>query len=430
MILNKLEHFLLKITNYQTTKNKQNINPLLIFIVSTFIFTSISVIITNYKLTGNAFMIPAQSWYAAVDGVDFVMLQEYGLAYNKNLDTSPEGRNPYPPLTSLISGKFLQLLTINKWRVIIICTFLLSALLITFLYYYYYQDKQLHKSLFYLIFTILSLLTLFSYPAHFEIERGQFNFIAFFITLLSLFFFINNTKFNPISNFIFIILASLAIHIKVYPLIISFPFFILLLSQKNTKSLKTTFAYLALILTVNLLMLLGPGLPVINGFIRGLIQHENNPFIWHGNHSLYSFTSLNLTSNYNWILVFIYIYFISKIILKSKFETYWSYMLPLFVFSCLLIKVSHDYKLSFLIPASAVHFIKMKDNNLNKIYAFIISLLISFILIPYSNIPYFKSKTPSLLLILFVYFFWSYLNTASRKLKEETNKSYDDCFRS
>lgn len=127
----------------------------------------------------------------------------------KGISPYSDGIVPYTPLTLalftpfLILGypdyfKFLTLITVSSY---ILATFIIPLLVL-----------QNRKSRFLLLIGVIGL---FSYGFQFEIERGQFNMIAFALCLLAVYIFHYQYKFRYFAYLLF----SIAVQLKLYPAI-------------------------------------------------------------------------------------------------------------------------------------------------------------------------------------------------------------------
>lgn len=324
------------------------------------------------------------------------MFQEYGTAYLNHENPSPEGRNPYPPIATYMSAYLLQGMHSSTFQHVI----LFFMLVVTGLSY------LLHKQNFDLRLDIVCLcclitLQLLSYGSIFEIERGQFNFIAYSLSLGAIFLLDSDSQALVNSRLSLkaitaIVLGSLSVHLKAFPIFLLAPFFLGYILREGV-SFRNKFGWTLLI--VNVLLLLFPGRGTLRGFLDGVKAHQEHPFLWNGNHSIMSFLnhvsiSFNLTplALILWLIATVY----CAVIVKVRAVPLTMLLLPFYILSCLLPAVSHDYKLSFMVPAA---FVFIRNLPLTRKELLTYTILLVIVLLPFSNV-FLDIKTPALLFIL------------------------------
>jgi hypothetical protein len=115
----------------------------------------------------------------------------------------------------------------------------------------------------------------------FELERGQFNIIALFITILGVYLFQHHPQFRLLA----IVLWSVGAQIKVYPAIFG------LMMLKDIKNWKNTLISIAGIGILNLLLLFVLGYDVFQKFLETITYFSQTDSAWGfpGNHSLKNF---------------------------------------------------------------------------------------------------------------------------------------------
>ncbi len=128
---------------------------------------------------------------------------------------------------------------------------------------------------------LLALLAgLFCYGFQFELERGQNNLIAVTLAFLAIWVY----HAHPRGRLVAYGLFCLAVQLKVYPAI-----FILLLVHDWRAWAANLKRFVALgLVNFAALFVFGPRLAL--EFFTALAEHAANPYVWPGNHSLWSFT--------------------------------------------------------------------------------------------------------------------------------------------
>lgn len=129
------------------------------------------------------------------------------------------------------------------------------------------------------------LLTgLFSYGIQFELERGQFNVIAFALCGLAIYLFYYQPAFKYLAYFLF----SVSIHLKLYPAIFIVMFI------KDWKDWKNNLKRLAGLFLFNVLLLFITGPDMLVNFFQALRANSGPAWTFPGNHSITAFV-YNLT---------------------------------------------------------------------------------------------------------------------------------------
>lgn len=192
--------------------------------------------------------------------------------------------NAYPPLVTLAGTLFLPFEENRAYliQVILLIFFNIGSLGIAaaLIHKYIFRRSGLDETISLLIsaflFIIFSFYTFSSYPFLFSIERGNYDIIAIFFTLLTLWVFLR----YPEKVWTQVILLSIATNLKIYPAIL-----FLLLLRKHGKKL----IFPMLISNLILLFILGPNNLI--AFITTLASRSglDSTSNWIGNHSSYSF---------------------------------------------------------------------------------------------------------------------------------------------
>ena len=254
---------------------------------------------------------------------------------------------PYPPLAIIIFRLF-SLLPINIAFKIITTISLILLFLLCFLII---PKTSKNNNIFVSTFIFITLLT--SYGFQFELQRGQWNFICIFLIYFSLLLFKNGNKNLSVVFF------SLAVHLKVYPLI----FIILFIDDFS--SVKKNIIHILKIVMFNLVLVLLIGVDVHIKFLKNIFEFANLPYMWKGNHSISSFVSMvndnilniHYLSQGLYLIYFICLLIVLVISFRMKLHFYNKYVLFLLTVGTLIIpSVSHDYTLP-LITLALLYFI-------------------------------------------------------------------------
>jgi len=120
-----------------------------------------------------------------------------------------DGTVPYTPLTLALFTPFIILGYPDYFKLLTIITLASYILAIFIIPLFVLQNKKPA------ILLLLSMIGLFSYGFQFEIERGQFNMIAFALCLFAIYLFHYQHKFRYFAYLLF----SIAVQLKLYPAI-------------------------------------------------------------------------------------------------------------------------------------------------------------------------------------------------------------------
>jgi hypothetical protein len=268
------------------------------------------------------------------------------------------------------------------------------------------------------LFFIISIFTFSSYPFAFSLERGNYDIFAMIFSLLALWVLVK----NPEKIWLQIILLSVAVHIKIYPVAL----FMVLLYKHGKKMIIPT-----IIVNLVFLFILGPNLAF--EFIQSVTSAGRgagigNQWTWVGNHSAYSFAESisNYYSNlaphffllwFTFILIPIILWGMAFLKVNKNIYSEQNAILLFMVtvpFMDLVPTVSMDYKLVIISPSIIFLFSIIIKNIIQKLnwfdYSILIVLFIVLLLIgrPYSmseNNPYHLREGASL--FINNKYFWS-----------------------
>lgn len=320
----------------------------------------------------------------------------------------------YPPLTFILFSPYLL---IGNYPTLYLFVVFFSLTCYTFLTFVLpiriLGERSLPVSL------LFFLTGVASYGLQFELERGQYNVLAFLLCLLSIYIF----HYHPKQRLIAYLLFSLSVQLKIYPAI-----FILLLVE-DWKAWKSNLLRFAAIGGFNLLLLFVMGAQVFLDFMSVIAGLIDNPGLgWIGNHSIEAFVDnmardgFNLLSpralaawnaNSDLIAKGILMCFLVSLVItvwishRRGTDKIDPYLLLTCMIGALIIPVSNDYTLSILAAPIILFFGHLPETR-NMRYGWIaipiifgIALAYSSILLPYKYKPHFLTSTfPALFLIL------------------------------
>lgn len=378
--------------------------------------------------------------YVPTDGTvgqDLNYMLGYCASWFIDHNTPYIGHNLYPPLAVVIFSPLL-LLDASAAYAVITTIIVLGYIFVTFIIPILVTSKKSSLSI-----PLLLLMTgLLSYGLHFELEKGQFNVIAFSFSMLAIYLFHYEPRFRILSYVLF----TISIQLKVYPAIFIFMF---IDDWMEWKQLLKRFAGIAL-LNLSLLFILG--YQVFLDFFNAIKGQALNPYIVMNNLSIKAFTELlfrkngfrayflemgmdmeqlHLLQQYTWLLQAILLLFVGiclSLVLFKAFKQKATGLNPYLLLVCtigalLIPSVSHDYKLTLLAGPMAI--ILQKDvisrQSLQTALASVLLILIgsfaySTILFSYTNKPYFLSNNlPMLMVVLAVFTIMAMLPVAEHK---------------
>jgi len=220
-----------------------------------------------------------------------------------------------------------------------------------------------------------SLLSLFfisgivSYGFQFELERGQYNVIAFLFCLLAVYIFYYHEKFRYFAYLLF----TLAVQLKIYPAIF------VILFIKDWRSWKNNIKRMLGLGLLNFAALFILGYSVFVDFVKiTIFPPFGESMYWVGNHSVKSFVhfldqnrngplsgrALLLVQNHPGLLEIALLAYFGLCLLAIIGVAYWrrenglnTYLLLACTIGMLIIpSVSHDYKLTLLIAPMSIAF--------------------------------------------------------------------------
>lgn len=356
------------------------------------------------------------------------------LSMGKVFVTQGKFNNIYPPLVTLLMSPFASMNPARLYKALVLfilfsylfVTLIIPALLV--------RSKQ---SFFLLI--ALFLTGLFSYGLHFELERGQFNVIAFQFALVAIYLFHYKPKFRYLAYVLF----SIGAQLKIYPAIY------ILMFIDDWRDWKANIKRFVAIGIFNLVLLFILGYKPVFTFLNGL-KSIPTAYVWVGNHSIKSFTMLLQAgqfqaafSNYHLLLwhdwakdnstqigailtALIFLCFITVTYI-SFVQNIKGFNVHLFVVSTLIAlllpAISHDYKLSILGSAVGIALGSYIDTEMKSKFRILHIFLISLITFSYSSVLFsyvnkpvlLQNNLPALMLILLCFTVMTLLSLPKRE---------------
>lgn len=331
-----------------------------------------------------------------------------------------DGGTPYvgdsfnPPLTAVLYTPLLFVdfpTAYNSITFITLGCFLGSTLLIPL-----WIGKRLSPWL------VLLLVTgAYSYPFQFELERGQFNVIAFFLSLGAIYLFYHRPKCRYVGYLLF----TIAVQLKIWPAI-----FILMLIR-DWRDWRGNLKRITALTIVNLaaLFILGP--KILADFVNTTLAHVREPYVYIGNHSIKAFVTFLTTQAVSriparfapWVIEnkdlieIIFLIFAGGCLLLIVWRAVQQNtrsLNPVLLLVCTLVarlvpSVSYDYALSILPAAMAIAFDRstfLASARARRVVSILLVILIGFAfsstLYSNANKPfYFGNNLPALMLLLF-----------------------------
>jgi hypothetical protein len=354
-----------------------------------------------------------------------------------------EGKSPYldnvifyPPLYNVILAPILLLGYPNSYYLMLGLS-IPSYFLLTFVLPAWFNPKRD------LSFLLLFFITgIFSYGLQFELERAQFNVIAFLLCIFSIYLYHYHQEFRYFAYLFF----SISVQLKVYPLIF------IIMFVRDWRDWKNNLLRLAGLGAFNFALLFVLGVPIFNDFIRSTIAQvsQAGAYTWVGNHSIKAFV-YNLTNDgFGWLPE-------SSLIWLRQYSSLLEFLLTLYIVACLLSmivggylrrerglnpnlllactigamvipSVSHDYKLAILAAPLSIAFsnLSVSGNTFRKYALFFLVFMAAFAysatLYPFKYRPVFLANSFPLLLIILTAFTIAYHldNRESRCLPDQT----------
>lgn len=302
--------------------------------------------------------------------------------------------NYYPPFEAIFFAPFIYLDYFTAYKIMTIINVLCFSFITIVIPILLSTDKRITP-----IHMSIIIASFFSYGFQFEIERGQFNVIAMFFALMSVYLF----YFHKRKRFLAYVLLTVAIQLKVYPLIFALMF------VEDWKDWKKVISQIGTIVIINLstLFLLGPS--IFNDFFNSITKNVALPAKSGANMSIQSFSGKlsivypRLNEQFVFITLFAIICLCILVVFFTKSQdkkvVNSDLLLACTIGAMLIPSVSWDFKLSILPPA-AIYYINCHTDILDR----------------ESSIKV-KARNTGLFLLFSGLFLWTFFSTYTNKPK-------------
>lgn len=381
-----------------------------------FVLFFISPVFFNQNHTMNfAAYLPAWDF----TGADLGQLRSYCVSWFMEHKTPYIGLNLYPPLVIWFFSP-LFLLPLNTAYAVItsvsLAAYILASLFIPKLMLSVRGDFS--------TFLLFFLTGLLSYGLQFELERGQFNLIAFAFAMLAVYLY----HYHPGLRLLAYVLLTVSVQLKVYPAIF------ILMFVDDWSNWKENIRKIAGFIFVNFLLLFALGYAVFTDFIQALQKQMLAPPVSLFNHSIKSFAdiffrktgfrdvfmemgmsgkTLQLLGNYTFLIqVALFFYaavclfvIVSREVSLNSRKISPRLLLTCTLFALLIPSISIDYKLPLLAGPAALFIQEVGAARPKKTFSpfmiFLFSFVYSTMLFSYAYKPLFLSNNlPALLTLL------------------------------
>ncbi len=188
-------------------------------------------------------------------------------------------RGNYPPLAGLLFSPLLGLKFPIAFRIVTWISVLAYIVVVLILAPKMSADRP--RSSLPAIFCLSGLL---SYGFQFELERGQFDAITILLTLLAIWIYHRHSSHRWAAYVLF----TLAVQLKLYPLIFVFMF------VRDWRDWRNNVRRIFLLMLANGLLLFALGVRVFSSFLNEAAGSIVDPYIWIGSHSIRSAVTLAL----------------------------------------------------------------------------------------------------------------------------------------
>ena len=320
----------------------------------------------------------------------------------------------YPPLTYIL---FAPLALINYPESYVLITFLT---IFSFCFLSVLAALLMSSVREYSLIVLFFVSGLISYGFQFELERGQFNVITFFLCFLSIYIFHRHYKFRYLAYLMF----SAAVHIKLYPAIF------ILMFVKDWRDWKVNLKRWFGLAILNFSLLFALGCREFVGFMDTVMVQILTPsWSWNGNHSVQAFVFNFLRDGYGLIapdtltvlqenaglitiiLLVVIIGCIFAVVIRAYLLNeggFNPYLFCVCTLGALIIPTSNDYTLPILAAPLALFFsnlppisgFRMKLPSILLILA--ASLAYASILHPFKYKPYYMNNSFFPLLVILI----------------------------
>ncbi len=353
-------------------------------------------------------------------GIDFRAVHEWSQSLFKNPTNFFSAQtNVYPIFSAILFWPFTLLSPFLGYRIAVVLS-IVSLFLTVSVLFIQDRSRSLKANLTWIFLVCVFLFQ--TYPVLFCLERGNLDIIIGFLMALSIRYYLRDRY--GLSA----LLLMLATQIKVYPIMFSFLF----LAGRKWKAV----AYYGLF---NVLALFVVGVNGFNYTVAGIVLVKNQPYLWEGNHSIFSFFHFLNSSRFNWITpnflplsqAIVVLYLLGVLYLTAL--GYWNsnakriipniqvFFLGLvgysFTLMSLVPNLSHDYRLvvqiiPFIMLCSSCHCHEFLKSAERQSWGVVVGVSLGYLFAPRVTLNH-VPKTPALI-VLSIAYFW----LAARAMKQ------------
>ena len=237
--------------------------PILFLLIATFLLLYILFFISPLFLTEihiQYFQKYIPNAWTPYIGFDVEMTVSHINAWlSEGVSPYADGIVPYTPFALALFTPFIILGYPAYYSVLTLITVFSYVVSVFWLPLYFLRKKE------YGILALLGVVGLFSYGFQFELERGQFNVIAFFFILLAIYIFHYQYKYRYFAYLFFII----AVQLKLYPII-----FIVML-VRDWRDIKNNLKRFLALIALNFSLLFVLGYQLFSNFMEQIFKRAN-----------------------------------------------------------------------------------------------------------------------------------------------------------
>ena len=335
-------------------------------------------------------------------GRDLQQMLSYCQSWLIDKDTPYIGENLYPPFATLFFSPLLLFEFSTSYAIMTIVNvacYLCLTLLIPIMVCKPTRSRNL-------LILLFALTGINSYGFQFEVERGQFNLVAFLFSMLAIYIYHYRHDFRRLAY----LLLTVAIQLKVYPAIF------IVMFVRDWRDWKGNLTRLLGLAAFNGALLFILGYQVFFDFVGAIARQMRDPYIWVGNHSIKAFAVLSTDMGLekfhldSWLWLRQYTSLVQVVlstfvaaclllILLRAYRRRSGGLDPVLLVGCtigalVIPAVSHDYKLPLLTTPMIIalcSLAQVTDSPARlptSVLAFVASLAYSSTLFSYTNRPF------------------------------------------
>ena len=321
-------------------------------------------------------------------GLDLAQMLDYSRAWLLRQQSPYIGANMYPPLAVVVFAPLLfveaatayHLMTLLNLVCYAICVLVAPALL---------NPRPERTRLVWLVF----ISGLSSYGLHFELERGQFNLLAYACCLLALDLFHRHARAHLAAYLLF----CLAVQLKIYPAIF------VVLFVRDWRAWRENWIRCGGLLLANIALCGVLGMDIFYDFCAALVR-EAGSNLWIGNHSIRAFVLLSPFpfKTCGEIVLFVFVCGCLGVLIAQAYRRRLTgFQPPLLlagtIAALLIPSVSNDYTLTLLTAAVAIAFPRELPPAPTRVGRWLAGGLLAMIACAYASTLYSFTNKPWLL---------------------------------